>query len=1493
MIKGAKKFLTFALALSLVIPGVGDPLVCRAEASSTSTESTSTGSTEAQKTETSKTETSKTETSKTDTGNTETSKTETGKTETGNTETGNTETGKTDNTENTESKKVLGALKTLSVKSVSAPSFTAPDGFTQAYGAAVTYTDTNSWDDKGEIQLGISQDTPVKSGATLELDLLIPGSEISYNGEIKVQAAARLGSNWDWKEATSIPAIKSSDFTSYDGYYKTHVEFTFGDNVESDKLSNMTIKIVGANCDYSGSIYYGNVVFTDGTSGEESHDADPLFTKADMFALTSSGVTFKKEADWEDHDYISQTDLSTPLNIKEGSYVTVDMLIPEGMTYEGGLKFQCALKVGDKWEWTSSSTYPEVKSTEFDDSAVSGYRKASLRFTFGSDIEAGEIHSICLKAAGDFCDYSGMIYFENLALYDAAASDDNPVQTDPAVIDDFEADTTDWINGGNYKYDTSASKVISLEQIGGSQALKVDLDYTGKGAETWSEAKIEKTLTTPMDISAYNCLTMDVYYEQGFSGNSIKVFSDGIWDGEAKLEEKGKLDNGIIHAVATLKFSNTDTKLSKITIGIVGKSTTYKGAVYLDNIKVSQYDGESVYVKITSTPGAGTKANTSNMPSNVTLADSDASAETARLYSYLYSLKSADQVLFGHQYDSTKHVNTKADDGDTKDVTGSYSGIYGIDSLALSGAELGLSGSAAIDKAVSESKKAADGGSIITLSAHMPNFSNSKVVKNDDGTYDFSSCDFSESKDLTGSCADQVLPGGKYNDAFNAYLDMIADYAKDLQSSGVPVIFRPFHENTGGWFWWGTCTSKETFISLYRYTVDYMRGQGVHNMLYVYSPCGPVSSESEYLSRYPGDDYVDILAFDYYDDYNSYPAESDGSFFTGLDDTCKVVSSVASGKGKIAAISETGARVEKEDGSDNEGLLVSGNPITSAKTGTNWYSKICDIAKDNDMPYYLVWANFSDTNFYVPYKYDETHGQEMINDFIDFYNADDSIFGNGTDFYSLSNTVSVDHSSDASGYIIAPLSDSVLKDEFNVRVNVTNGTDVKVLLKNSDNGKTLKLSPVRDGSSNDYKISVSKSELAQLGETENGTMTLSNGSDELCTVKNLCFNKDRDTASADVLDDFDYYKGNDELLQNAYSGNHAGGCSSEMKLTDKEKADGTYGAAFNYVLKTTGSEVWAGQTKKFDGKDLSGYNALQLWVKGDGKGQKLVIQLVDGSGEEFEVYLTDFVKDTKSAYITIPFSKFVGKNSGTLDPSKITKFGIWCNSIFANTDEWPVDSTIYFDAVKGVNVSATALTKVNEAGYIVSDDSNPYPESGSGTGTGSGTSSGTASNSSSGSSSSDSSSSGDSGSSSTSSKATVSAKTGTVPTAGIVASAGAGNSVKVLGASRNSKQSKNAGSTSKGNKTASTSKDDSKKYNVSDNDDSADENNTTKIADASVPAASGIETGSAESTAAETADAQNTESKNESAIIIIVVILAGAAAVGFTAVNWKRKNGKK
>ncbi len=75
-----------------------------------------------------------------------------------------------------------------------------------------------------------------------------------------------------------------------------------------------------------------------------------------------------------------------------------------------------------------------------------------------------------------------------------------------------------------------------------------------------------------------------------------------------------------------------------------------------------------------------------------------------------------------------------------------------------------------------------------------------------------------------------------------------------------------YHEHTGAWFWWGgseQCTPEE-YKQLWTMTVDHLRNKkNVHNLLYAYSP-SETKDETEFLERYPGDEYVDIVGYDCY-----------------------------------------------------------------------------------------------------------------------------------------------------------------------------------------------------------------------------------------------------------------------------------------------------------------------------------------------------------------------------------------------------------------------------------------------------------------------------------------------------------------------------------------------------------------------------------------------------------------------------------------------------
>jgi mannan endo-1,4-beta-mannosidase len=94
-------------------------------------------------------------------------------------------------------------------------------------------------------------------------------------------------------------------------------------------------------------------------------------------------------------------------------------------------------------------------------------------------------------------------------------------------------------------------------------------------------------------------------------------------------------------------------------------------------------------------------------------------------------------------------------------------------------------------------------------------------------------------------------------------LDQIAAGLQQLKGAGVVVMWRPFHEMNGDWFWW--CNQDpDTFIKLWRQMFDYFtKTKGLDNLLWVYSPNHGERTEA----YYPGDRYVDLIGLDAYTDY--------------------------------------------------------------------------------------------------------------------------------------------------------------------------------------------------------------------------------------------------------------------------------------------------------------------------------------------------------------------------------------------------------------------------------------------------------------------------------------------------------------------------------------------------------------------------------------------------------------------------------------------------
>jgi mannan endo-1,4-beta-mannosidase len=117
---------------------------------------------------------------------------------------------------------------------------------------------------------------------------------------------------------------------------------------------------------------------------------------------------------------------------------------------------------------------------------------------------------------------------------------------------------------------------------------------------------------------------------------------------------------------------------------------------------------------------------------------------------------------------------------------------------------------------------------------------------------------------------DILTPGTALYKSWCAQVDSIAHYLKKLQDAHVPVLWRPYHEMNGGWFWWGGRTGKYSTQALYRQIFNRLtKVHKLNNLIWMWSVDRPNRPEMKFTNFYPGNDYLDILALDVYgSDFN-------------------------------------------------------------------------------------------------------------------------------------------------------------------------------------------------------------------------------------------------------------------------------------------------------------------------------------------------------------------------------------------------------------------------------------------------------------------------------------------------------------------------------------------------------------------------------------------------------------------------------------------------
>lgn len=350
-----------------------------------------------------------------------------------------------------------------------------------------------------------------------------------------------------------------------------------------------------------------------------------------------------------------------------------------------------------------------------------------------------------------------------------------------------------------------------------------------------------------------------------------------------------------------------------------------------------------------------------------------ATKETKNFYQNLMKLTKIG-VMFGHQDDLAYGVkwHFKAGESDVKQVVNDYPAVFGWEISGIENKKEKNIDGVPFDKMRGFIKQVYDKGSVNTISWHLPN------PKTLGSAWD------------TTKAVSTILPDSINNKLYKKWLRRVASFMRSLKGSDgkhIPILFRPFHELNGGWFWWGSphCTPEE-YKSLWKYTIEYLQRKRVKNLVYVYNT-NSFNTAQDFMERYPEDKWVDVISFDSYEfaPNNANDAQinkASALFKQRLKNNLELLDSISKIHHKLAALAETGFETIPD---------------------RNWWTQtLWDAVKDYNISYLLVWRNHGwqekeqKMHYYAPFD-----GQISAPDFEKFYQLDRTLFGKDVANYQL------------------------------------------------------------------------------------------------------------------------------------------------------------------------------------------------------------------------------------------------------------------------------------------------------------------------------------------------------------------------------------------------------------------------------------------------------------------------------------------------------------
>lgn len=314
-------------------------------------------------------------------------------------------------------------------------------------------------------------------------------------------------------------------------------------------------------------------------------------------------------------------------------------------------------------------------------------------------------------------------------------------------------------------------------------------------------------------------------------------------------------------------------------------------------------------------------------------------AETRSILRQMRKMYEAGFTYFGHQDDLMLglrwSLNDKGMEGftysDTYDVCGKYPALLGADLSWIEDSKPHNEDYIKFEKIKGSFIEQHNKGGYCTLSWHTTNPITGELAwaKSD------------------SNIVHRILYEDEFNEKFIVWLDRCAAFLNELRDESgslIPILFRPWHEYNSCHFWWGYQNSDEDYIALWRLTYDRLvNHHHLYNLIWVFSPHH--ATDAETLSRrYPGDRYVDIIAYERYQFVFKHETQEQAfTRFRGeVDKGMTVTEEFARMHHKMVTMAETGYSIQ----------------LDSQYDMSKWWTEVlAESLKGHKCLYILTWNN--------------------------------------------------------------------------------------------------------------------------------------------------------------------------------------------------------------------------------------------------------------------------------------------------------------------------------------------------------------------------------------------------------------------------------------------------------------------------------------------------------------------------------------------------------